>query len=58
MQTVIKDDNITLCLWANLNKSTRFVHKAVILEFHSVIYPLLQGWMLMLKFHMVKSVYV
>uniref|UniRef100_A0A3Q4I3L2 Dynein axonemal intermediate chain 7 n=1 Tax=Neolamprologus brichardi TaxID=32507 RepID=A0A3Q4I3L2_NEOBR len=24
MQTVIKDDNITLCLWANLNKSTRF----------------------------------
>uniref|UniRef100_A0A3P9CP33 Dynein axonemal intermediate chain 7 n=1 Tax=Maylandia zebra TaxID=106582 RepID=A0A3P9CP33_9CICH len=24
MQTVIKDDNITLCLWANLNKIPRF----------------------------------
>lgn len=58
MQTVIKDDNITLCLWANLNKIIRFVHKAIILEFHSVIYPLLQWWMLILKFHMVKSVYV
>ncbi|KAK5849176.1 hypothetical protein PBY51_008838 [Eleginops maclovinus] len=24
MQTVIKDDNITLCLWANLKKNSRF----------------------------------
>lgn len=25
MQTVIQDENITLCLWANLNKNPRFV---------------------------------
>ncbi|XDV25146.1 hypothetical protein PO909_029119 [Leuciscus waleckii] len=24
MQTVVQDDNITLCLWANLNKNPRF----------------------------------
>ncbi|XP_049891788.1 dynein axonemal intermediate chain 7 isoform X2 [Epinephelus moara] len=24
MQTVVKDDNVTLCLWANLNKNPRF----------------------------------
>lgn len=29
MQTVIKDDNITLCLWANLNKNPRFVYETV-----------------------------
>lgn len=27
MQTVVKDDNITLCLWANLKKNPRLVRK-------------------------------
>lgn len=25
MQTVVKDENVTLCLWANLKKNPRFV---------------------------------
>lgn len=25
MQTVVQDENIALCLWANLNKNPRFV---------------------------------
>lgn len=27
MQTVVKDENITLCLWANLKKNPRFVEE-------------------------------
>lgn len=29
MQTVVKDENITLCLWANLRKSPRFVDQKI-----------------------------
>lgn len=36
MQTVVQDDIITLCLWANLNKNPRHVTDVCLISFYSL----------------------